>query len=155
MYNTSYLLTFINFFTKLISLTLFDNLLFSMKYGKLYLKFLNIFSALDENSMNEVGESLPLPTSTSKESPKCVVCTVNERNALVMPCRHFLFCQPCIQQVQKSNTAHCPTCRGPISSIIEPFQRFSKIFPFTYILKTRMSHNCLNLFKKIYYIKAV
>nr|XP_047127653.1 uncharacterized protein LOC124808546 [Hydra vulgaris] len=97
--------------------------------------------ALDENSMNEVGESLPLPTSTSTESPKCVVCTVNERNALVMPCRHFLFCQHCIQQVQKSNTAHCPTCRGPISPIIEPFQRFSKIFPFTYIFKTRMSHN--------------
>nr|XP_047141060.1 mitochondrial E3 ubiquitin protein ligase 1-like [Hydra vulgaris] len=79
-------------------------------------------SGLDENSMKEDGESLPLPTSTSTESPKCVVCTVNERNALVMPCRHFLFCQPCIQQVQKSNKTHCPTCRGPLSSIIEPFQ---------------------------------
>ncbi|XP_047129389.1 uncharacterized protein LOC124809366 [Hydra vulgaris] len=77
--------------------------------------------AFDENSM-KVGESLPLPTSTLTESPKCVVCTVNERNALVMPCRHFLFCQPCIQQVQKNNTTHCPTCRGPITSIIEPFQ---------------------------------
>nr|XP_047143091.1 uncharacterized protein LOC124817279 [Hydra vulgaris] len=28
--------------------------------------------ALDEKSMNEVGESLPLPTSTSTESPKCI-----------------------------------------------------------------------------------
>ena len=93
-----------------------------MKYGKLYLKYLNNFSDLDENSMDELGESLPLPTSASTESPKCIVCTVNERNALVMPCRHFLFCQPCIQQVQESNTPHCPTCRRPISSIIEPFQ---------------------------------
>ena len=62
-----------------------------MKYGKLYLKYLNNFSDLDENSMDELGESLPLPTSTSTESPKCIVCTANERNALVMPCRHFLF----------------------------------------------------------------
>ncbi|XP_065684424.1 uncharacterized protein LOC136096834 [Hydra vulgaris] len=86
------------------------------------IKLLAFKSALDENSMNEVGESLPLQISTSTVSPKCVVCTVNKQNALVMPCRHFLFCQLCIQQVQKSNTAHCPTCRGLISSIIEPFQ---------------------------------
>ena len=43
-----------------------------MKYGKLYLKYLNNFSDLDENSMDELGESLPLPTSTSTESPKCI-----------------------------------------------------------------------------------
>ncbi|XP_047141056.1 deoxyuridine 5'-triphosphate nucleotidohydrolase [Hydra vulgaris] len=58
-----------------------------------FMKLLN--HAFDKNSM-KVGESLPLPTSTSTESPQCVVCTVNERNALInqFGCFRYCYCYP-------------------------------------------------------------
>ncbi|BBN12780.1 hypothetical protein MPTK1_5g22850 [Marchantia polymorpha subsp. ruderalis] len=47
----------------------------------------------------------------------CQICMNRSRNALVMPCMHFLFCSDCLHAHQgRSN--ECPTCRGSISAII-------------------------------------
>jgi len=51
---------------------------------------------------------------------KCIICDMHPRNTAIMPCRHMYFCFECIESVKRSNTPHCPTCRGEITEAI-PF----------------------------------
>lgn len=41
----------------------------------------------------------------------CIICMVNERNVLFVPCRHFGTCKPCSEKL-----IQCPTCRTFIES---------------------------------------
>ncbi|CAL4204434.1 unnamed protein product, partial [Meganyctiphanes norvegica] len=50
---------------------------------------------------------------------ECSICThrydEQKRRARMLPCFHY-FCQDCLDQIIKSATPHCPTCRAVISS---------------------------------------
>ncbi len=46
----------------------------------------------------------------------CVVCLVNDRNAVIIPCGH-LCCVACANSLQRAG-AWCPICRGAIANTV-------------------------------------
>eukprot|EP01026_Neomeris_dumetosa_P004399 TRINITY_DN11176_c0_g1_i7.p2 TRINITY_DN11176_c0_g1~~TRINITY_DN11176_c0_g1_i7.p2 ORF type:complete len:255 (-),score=28.18 TRINITY_DN11176_c0_g1_i7:667-1431(-) len=42
---------------------------------------------------------------------KCQICFDRNRNVVLMPCRHFLYCSSCLTQHQEANGKYCPYCR--------------------------------------------
>ena len=48
-------------------------------------------------------------SSTDCETCVCCICLSLQRNILLYPCRHFVVCAECIQQIQT-----CPICRESI-----------------------------------------
>ena len=54
--------------------------------------------------------------SSSKEEaiPSiCIVCMENNKNSLILPCKHFILCQDCIKKVDD-----CPYCKTKIDTRI-------------------------------------
>ncbi|XP_003741350.1 uncharacterized protein LOC100900628 [Galendromus occidentalis] len=56
-----------------------------------------------------------------KESRLCVICADRMRSVLIMPCRHFSFCDPCLTQALEDKP-HCPICRQHVRKKITVFQ---------------------------------
>ena len=56
--------------------------------------------------------------TTLTEANACVVCLEQERNALLMPCRHRVLCMMCAFQVQDCS-CECPYCRAHIEDIMQ------------------------------------
>lgn len=56
-----------------------------------------------------------------KESKLCVICSDNERNVVLLPCRHFSFCRNCVETAYKYNK-YCPICRTGIDNIVHVYQ---------------------------------
>jgi len=48
----------------------------------------------------------------------CVVCTENEKEVILLPCKHRCLCQGCADQI---GLGLCPMCRAPIEQLIVPF----------------------------------
>ncbi|KAH3744260.1 hypothetical protein Pelo_14345 [Pelomyxa schiedti] len=59
----------------------------------------------------------PNPTSPVSQSDECAVCMEHERNAVFVPCAHLVCCFECAS-IMKT----CPTCRGPISSVLKIYK---------------------------------
>ncbi|KAG6555543.1 hypothetical protein Mapa_002778 [Marchantia paleacea] len=66
-----------------------------------------------ESSEHSAAQNL----EAEREKRICQICMSNSRNALVLPCMHFLYCTECLHTHQKT-CKECPTCRGPISALI-------------------------------------
>jgi hypothetical protein len=49
---------------------------------------------------------------------QCVICTVNLRNVILMPCKHYTICSDCFEVLDQTK---CPMCRSPIESTIRVF----------------------------------
>ena len=52
----------------------------------------------------------------------CVVCQTEEKNIVVMPCRHMCMCKSCCTQlfrIQRYHRKTCPLCRQAITSTLE------------------------------------
>jgi len=47
----------------------------------------------------------------------CIICMKNQRNTLLMPCRHFITCTECINKCEE----RCPVCRQHINHTIVVF----------------------------------
>eukprot|EP00741_Cyanophora_paradoxa_P007403 tig00001127_g7162.t1 len=45
---------------------------------------------------------------------ECVVCLVQARSVICMPCRHKAVCDGCFEQL-RGRDAQCPICRAPLS----------------------------------------
>lgn len=45
----------------------------------------------------------------------CIICMVNERDTILLPCTHLLFCQTCISQLKQPT---CPMCNTHINGSI-------------------------------------
>ena len=50
---------------------------------------------------------------TDDASKQCKICMDNERNVMIVDCRHFLVCAPCARQL-----TNCPTCRKQITKFM-------------------------------------
>eukprot|EP01091_Cochliopodium_minus_P009738 TRINITY_DN2464_c0_g1_i1.p1 TRINITY_DN2464_c0_g1~~TRINITY_DN2464_c0_g1_i1.p1 ORF type:complete len:556 (-),score=123.08 TRINITY_DN2464_c0_g1_i1:136-1803(-) len=50
----------------------------------------------------------------------CIVCKVNKRSVLLMPCSHFVCCNQCIQEIFKNSEGNscCPKCNVTITVIL-------------------------------------
>jgi len=46
---------------------------------------------------------------------KCKICFERKCNTICIPCGHFMFCNPCIEQVMLDIFPRCPVCRKHIS----------------------------------------
>lgn len=55
-------------------------------------------------------------TEQEKEKHLCQVCMDCNRNALMMPCMHFMFCHACVSKIADNK---CPACRTPISGVLQ------------------------------------
>lgn len=51
------------------------------------------------------------------ENSKCVICWENERNCLIMPCRHNASCIKCTKVLK-----NCPICRNPLKDLIRIYK---------------------------------
>jgi len=45
---------------------------------------------------------------------QCVICTDQERNTLLLPCKHFIACRECTLQCN----GKCPLCRTVITQMV-------------------------------------
>ena len=43
----------------------------------------------------------------------CIICMVNDKDSLILPCKHLLLCQVCIEKVEE-----CPYCKTKIDARI-------------------------------------
>lgn len=50
----------------------------------------------------------------------CQICCERSRNAVVMPCLHFYYCDECIDQhFARCDIAKCPLCRTPVQGVLQ------------------------------------
>jgi len=82
----------------------------------------------DKNSCDEitgmyyVKELEKLNNNLTKENDEfknhltCKVCLLNQVDLLILPCRHFVLCKYCGEQI-----IDCPMCRGKIIGIMDVF----------------------------------
>lgn len=56
-------------------------------------------------------------TNNSSEST-CVICLTDNRNVLLLPCRHLCLCGTCAENL-KYQSANCPICRIPFRALLQ------------------------------------
>ncbi|XP_022649033.1 E3 ubiquitin-protein ligase RNF26-like [Varroa jacobsoni] len=66
-------------------------------------------------------DSIKRQLQAEKESRLCVICSDRRRSVVVLPCRHFSFCGPCINQSVRYYD-HCPVCRTTIEEVVPVYQ---------------------------------
>ena len=47
------------------------------------------------------------------EERLCVICMTEPRNVLLMPCRHAVLCEECLEVIMQRRPSECPICRRP------------------------------------------
>ena len=66
---------------------------------------------------NEMNTIISKENSNSGENGKCVVCWEQERDCLIMPCRHNISCVKCTKSLK-----NCPICRNPLKEFIKIYK---------------------------------
>lgn len=66
---------------------------------------------------NELNTIASKENSGSTENSKCVVCWDQDRDCLIMPCRHNTSCIKCTKSLKS-----CPICRNPVKDIIKIYK---------------------------------
>lgn len=56
-----------------------------------------------------------------REKQQCQICCDRQRDCIIIPCNHFLYCGPCVTRLRE-NGSFCPVCRGNILGEILPIQ---------------------------------
>lgn len=77
----------------------------------------------NEGSQNNIEEAV-------ETSPDCVICLSEEKNTVVLPCRHMCLCDSCAD-VLKSQNNKCPICRQPFHSLLRLTQENAQNLPTT------------------------
>ena len=62
-------------------------------------------------------ETVNASAEKGEEAAKCCICWDNERDCLIMPCRHNVTCTKCVKSVKL-----CPFCRELIKDIIKIYK---------------------------------
>lgn len=68
---------------------------------------LNLRKAKDIAIQREKSE-----TQSKLDEIICVICQRNNKNVLLLPCKHFCICEECSNNEEFNNK--CPICRSPI-----------------------------------------
>jgi len=68
-------------------------------------------------TLQEDSSKLKVQLEEEHEKTICQICMDKSRNALIMPCCHFLYCDSCVKAHQK-NSNSCPACRGNIVGVM-------------------------------------
>ena len=54
----------------------------------------------EEAKVPETLDPAQTGSTPGNESPDCIVCFVNTKNVILLPCRHFCMCKQCSQSVK-------------------------------------------------------
>lgn len=71
---------------------------------------------------DEKDRDLKEQLERERDKNLCVVCQTEEKNIVVMPCRHMCMCKSCCTQlfrIQRYARKTCPLCRHTITSTLE------------------------------------
>ena len=73
------------------------------------------------NNMNN-NKQIPKPVEANEGDLACIICMENIADHCIIPCGHISLCAVCSNTLtQPHNFPRCPTCRGPITDIIQTF----------------------------------
>ena len=70
----------------------------------------------------EVDPSEPMAEDEDVEGPRentCVVCYVQRRTHIAVPCGHAMFCQTCVTTLEDQLITECPVCKTAVSNYIK------------------------------------
>ena len=88
-------------------------------------RFKQMFTAREESRhvpMDEKDRDLREELERERDKNLCVVCQAENKNIVVMPCRHMCMCKSCCTQLfrlQRYRRQTCPLCRHTITSTME------------------------------------
>ncbi|CAF0847175.1 unnamed protein product [Adineta ricciae] len=85
------------------------------------------------NIVRKSSSELDLALNPASEST-CVICLTDNRNVLLLPCRHFCLCGSCAENL-KFQSANCPICRIPFRALLQIDTLYSR--------RHRLPDNCL------------
>jgi hypothetical protein len=83
-----------------------------------YKKMLNFLTDCDKNTSNQndiFGE-----LNESNESIKCIICMTENKNILVLPCKHISTCDKCFVNFQ-NKTEKCCVCRSRVVEFMKVY----------------------------------
>jgi len=88
-----------------------------------YIERLEPTGVVSNNSNSDVQPSLNLEVSksTSDNEKLCVICIVNQKNTVLLPCKHLCVCKDCADRVSA-----CPMCTIKIDDRMKVFLGGSK-----------------------------
>ena len=70
------------------------------------------------SALKEEKRNLEKQLEAANVARLCQICFENNRDCIIMPCTHMLFCRKCVASVKLQGNNRCPSCRGPISGEI-------------------------------------
>ncbi|CAI2374679.1 unnamed protein product [Moneuplotes crassus] len=77
---------------------------------------------LFNNRMFDLGEIFGIEGGTANlindTNKLCVICFTNDKDTVVLPCRHMCLCMECSQIVRRQSN-NCPICRTKVSTFIQ------------------------------------
>ena len=89
-------------------------------------RFKKMFTSHEEGSqeipLDEKDRDLREELERERDKNLCVVCQTENKNIVVMPCRHMCMCKNCCAQLFRIHRYHrrtCPLCRHIITSTME------------------------------------
>ena len=70
-----------------------------------------------------IEKAAPLPAGMeddheATQGRECVICMCEQRDTMVLPCRHMCLCAECAQAL-RLQTNKCPLCRQPVESFLQ------------------------------------
>lgn len=66
-----------------------------------------------ENQRYEISEIFGTPKgeANDQETNECAVCMTNEKDTVVLPCKHMCLCFYCANIMRSQPNSKCPICR--------------------------------------------
>lgn len=61
-------------------------------------------------------------TSANDDESECLICLTERKNVAVLPCRHVIYCETCMNEIAKKSKNECPICRTAVSSFLKVHQ---------------------------------
>lgn len=49
---------------------------------------------------------------SKNEGSECIICMTDQKDTVVMPCKHLCMCYTCANTLRERAGANCPVCRG-------------------------------------------
>lgn len=81
---------------------------------------------IHKHSLSKIKESKQMcqtkqTVTTEVEQLQCLICITNEKDALIIPCKHLCVCKNCVQKLK-----NCPICREVIITSIDVYITYSE-----------------------------
>ena len=64
-------------------------------------------------------EELQEQLESEREQKLCLICTVNTKCAVLLPCRHCCLCVECSEKLMSVEQPQCPLCRQGIANVMQ------------------------------------